>query len=118
MAQTRKLAAILAADVVGYSRLASADEEGTVARLRALRHELIDPVIGSNNGRTIKTTGDGRLIEFASVVDALRCAIEVQRKMTVRAEPGFRCRLFLEMGLDPPIAEKFVHALRELGLPE
>jgi adenylate cyclase len=81
MAETRKLAAILAADVVGYSRLAGADEEGTVARIRALRSELIDPAIASNRGRIVKTTGDGILIEFASVVDALRCAIEVQKSM-------------------------------------
>jgi TolB-like protein/class 3 adenylate cyclase/Tfp pilus assembly protein PilF len=84
MTEIRRLAAILAADVVGYSRLTAADEEGTVARLRALRHELIDPVIAANRGRTVKTTGDGRLIEFGSVVDAVRCAIEVQRKVTVR----------------------------------
>jgi TolB-like protein/class 3 adenylate cyclase len=84
MAETRKLTTILAADVAGYSRLATKDEEGTVARLRALRHELIDPVIAINKGRLIKTMGDGRLIEFGSVVDAVRCAMEVQRKMAVR----------------------------------
>jgi TolB-like protein/class 3 adenylate cyclase/Tfp pilus assembly protein PilF len=84
MTETRRLVAILAADVVGYSRLTAADEEGTVARLRALRHELIDPVIAANRGRTFKTTGDGRLIEFGSVVDAVRCAIEVHRKIAVR----------------------------------
>lgn len=70
----RRLTTILAADVVGYSRLAAADEEGTVSRLRALRHELIDPVIAANNGRTFKTTGDGRITEFASVMDAVRAA--------------------------------------------
>jgi adenylate cyclase len=80
----RRLAAILAADVVGYSRLTGADEEGTIARLRALRQELIDPVIAVNNGRLVKTTGDGRLVEFTSVVDALRCAVEVQSKMALR----------------------------------
>ena len=79
MAETRKLAAILAADVVGYSRLVGADEDGTVARIRALRSELIDPAIASDRGRIVKTTGDGILIEFASVVDAVRCAIEVQK---------------------------------------
>jgi TolB-like protein/class 3 adenylate cyclase len=84
MNQTRKLTTILAADVAGYSRLTAADEEGTVARLRALRHELIDPVIAANKGRLVKTTGDGRLIEFASVVDAVRCALEVQRKVAIR----------------------------------
>jgi adenylate cyclase len=80
----RRLAAILAADVVGYSRLTGADEEGTIARLRALRQELIDPVIAVNNGRLVKTTGDGRLVEFASVLDAVRCAVEVQSKMALR----------------------------------
>jgi adenylate cyclase len=80
----RRLAAILAADVVGYSRLTGADEEGTVSRLRALRQELIDPVIAAHSGRTIKLMGDGRLVEFASVVDAMRCALEVQRGMVAR----------------------------------
>jgi adenylate cyclase len=80
----RRLAAILAADVAGYSRLTGADEEGTIARLRALRRELIDPTIVSHGGRIVKTTGDGILIEFASVVDAVRCAVEVQRGMTSR----------------------------------
>jgi TolB-like protein/class 3 adenylate cyclase len=80
----RKLAAILAADVAGYSRLVGADEEGTLARLRALRQELIEPVIAAHGGRTFKLTGDGRLIEFASVVDALRSALEVQRGMMAR----------------------------------
>src|ERR1700691_6160907 len=80
----RRLTTILAADVAGYSRLAGADEEGTVSRLRALRQELIDPVIASNGGRVVKTTGDGRLVEFASVVDAVRGALEVQRGMASR----------------------------------
>src|SRR5260370_42542669 len=80
----RRLTTIFAGDVVGYSRLAAADEEGTVSRLRALRQELIEPVIAAHSGRTVKLTGDGRLIEFASVVDAVRCALQVQRGMTVR----------------------------------
>src|SRR5208337_923548 len=84
MTQTRKLAAILAADVVGYSRLAGADEERTLARLRALRSDLIDPTIAVHNGRVVKRTGDGALIEFRSVVDAVRCAIEVQNGMLER----------------------------------
>ncbi len=84
MVETRKLTTILAADVAGYSRLTAVDEEGTVARLRALRHELVDPVIAANKGRLVKTAGDGTLVEFASVVDAVRCAIEVQRKIAVR----------------------------------
>jgi TolB-like protein/class 3 adenylate cyclase/Flp pilus assembly protein TadD len=80
----RRLAAILAADVAGYSRLTGADEEGTIARLRALRRELIDPTVAAHGGRIVKTTGDGILIEFASVVDAVRCAVEVQHCMASR----------------------------------
>src|SRR5271166_2596093 len=84
MTQTRKLAAILAADVVGYSRLAGADEERTLARLRALRSDRIDPTIAVHHGRVVKRTGDGALIEFRSVVDAVRCAIEVQTGLIER----------------------------------
>ena len=84
MSQTRRLAAILAADVAGYSRLIGADEEGTLERLKALRRELLDPKIAEHRGRIVKTTGDGLLVEFASVVDALRCAVEVQRAMPER----------------------------------
>jgi TolB-like protein len=84
MAETRKLAAILAADVAGYSKLAAADEERTLARLRALRSDLIGPTIAQHHGRVVKRTGDGFLIEFRSVVDAVRCAIEVQNGMTDR----------------------------------
>lgn len=84
MSENRKLAAILAADVVGYSRLASADEDRTLARLRALRSDLIDPIIAVHHGRVIKRTGDGALVEFRSVVDAVRCAIEVQNGMVER----------------------------------
>ena len=80
----RRLAAILAADVAGYSRLIGADEEGTLARLKAYRREVIDPKIAEHRGRLVKTTGDGLLVEFASVVDALRCAVEVQRGMSER----------------------------------
>ena len=80
----RRLAAILAADVAGYSRLMGADEEGTLDRLKALRRELSDPKIKEHRGRIVKTTGDGLLIEFASVVDAVRCAVEVQREMADR----------------------------------
>ena len=72
----RKLAAIVAADVAGYSRLMAADEEGTLARLKAHRNALIDPKIAEHGGRIIKTTGDGLLVEFASVVDAVRCMVE------------------------------------------
>jgi class 3 adenylate cyclase len=80
----RRLTAILAADVAGYSRLMGADEEGTLAQLKAHRKALVDPKITEHRGRIVKTTGDGMLVEFASVVDALRCAIEVQRGMTER----------------------------------
>jgi adenylate cyclase len=80
----RRLAAILAADVAGYSRLIGADEEGTLDRLRWIRAELIDPTITAHRGRLVKTTGDGLLVEFASVVDALRCATEVQQAMAGR----------------------------------
>jgi adenylate cyclase len=81
MTTIRRLAAILAADVAGYSRLIGADEGGTLERLRALRRELLDPKIAEHRGRLVKTTGDGLLVEFASVVDALRCAVEVQHEM-------------------------------------
>jgi adenylate cyclase len=84
MSETRKIAAILVADVVGYSRLAGADEEGTLARLRALRSDLIDPAVAAHHGRIVKRTGDGMLVEFRSVVDAVRCAIEVQSGMVER----------------------------------
>ena len=84
MAETRKLAAILCSDVVGFSRLAGADEERILARLRALRSDLIDPTIAVHNGRVVKRTGDGSIVEFRSVVDAVRCAIEVQNAMVER----------------------------------
>src|SRR5437899_2081420 len=81
---TRRLTAILAADVAGYSRLMGADEEGTHQRLQAHLRELIDPKIAEHRGRVVKNTGDGFLAEFASVVDAVRCAVEVQRGMVER----------------------------------
>jgi class 3 adenylate cyclase len=84
MSETRKLAAILVADVVGYSRLAGADEDRILARLRALRSDLIDPIISVHHGRIVKRTGDGSIIDFRSVVDAVRCAIEVQTGMVER----------------------------------
>jgi adenylate cyclase len=84
MASTRRLAAILAADVAGYSRLMGGDEEGTHERLKAHRRELVDPKIGAHSGRIVKTTGDGMLAEFPSVVDAVRCAAELQRAMIDR----------------------------------
>jgi TolB-like protein/class 3 adenylate cyclase len=84
MIQTRRLAAILAADVAGYSRLIGADEEGTLNRLRSIRVEVIDPKITEHRGRIVKTTGDGFLVEFSSVIDALRCATQWQRGMAER----------------------------------
>ena len=84
MSETRKIAAILVSDVVGYSRLAGADEDRILARLRALRSDLIDPTIAVHHGRVVKRTGDGSLVEFRSVVEAVRCAIEVQNGMVER----------------------------------
>ena len=103
MASTRRLAAILAADVAGYSRLMGEDEEGTLAELKqkAIRRELSDPKVKEHRGRIVKTTGDGLLIEFASVVDAVRCAVEVQREMAERnadVPPGRRIEL--RMGIN------------------
>jgi adenylate cyclase len=82
----RRLAAVLAADVAGYSRLMGADEEGTLARLKAVRKTLVEPAIATHRGRLVKTTGDGMLVEFASAVDAVRCAVEVQRGMMAQNE--------------------------------
>jgi len=84
MSENRKLAAILVADVVGYSRLAGADEERTLARLRGVRSDVIDPAIAAHRGRVVKRTGDGIILEFRSVVDAVRCAVEVQGAMVER----------------------------------
>src|SRR5205085_4083231 len=80
----RRLAAVLAADVAGYSRLMGLDEEGTLARLKAVRMILVDPTIAAHRGRIVKTTGDGMLVEFASAVDAARSAVEVQRGMVAQ----------------------------------
>jgi adenylate cyclase len=80
----RRLAAILAADVVGYSRLVGVDEEGTLERLRVLRREVVDPTIKEHRGRIVRITGDGLLVEFVSVVDAVRCAVDTQREMALR----------------------------------
>ena len=80
----RRLAAILAVDVAGYSRLIGADEVGTLAALKARRREVVDPAIAQHHGRIVKTTGDGMLVEFPSVVDAVRCAVELQRGMADR----------------------------------
>ena len=100
---TRRLAAILAADVVGYSRLMEADENGTLERLKAIRAELVDPKIAERHGRIVKTTGDGMLVEFGSVVDALRCATEVQARMAERnaavsVDPRIELRIGVHQG--------------------
>jgi adenylate cyclase len=100
MTATRRLAAILAADVAGYSRLIGADEGGTLERLRALRRELLDPKITEHKGRLVKTTGDGLLVEFGSVVDALRCAVEVQREMAGRAGVPSDSRIEFRIGIN------------------
>ena len=84
MNPTRRLAAIMAADVAGYSRLIGTDEQGTLNRLRSFRTEVVDPKIAEHHGRLVKTTGDGFLIEFGSVIDALRCAVEMQQQMAER----------------------------------
>src|SRR5271170_8011674 len=100
MSETRKIAAILVSDVVGYSRLAGADEDRTLSRLRGLRSALIDPAFAAHHGRVVKRTGDGALVEFRSVVDAVRCAIEVQNAMVERnaGVPEDRCIVF-RMGI-------------------
>jgi adenylate cyclase len=103
MTATRRLAAILAADVAGYSRLMGEDEEGTLAALKAIRRELADPKIKEHHGRIVKTTGDGLLVEFASVVDAVRCAVEVQREMAegnanIAAEKCIEFRIGINVG--------------------
>ena len=109
MPPVRRLAAILAADVAGYSRLMGADEEGTHERLQAHLRELIEPKIAEHRGRIVKNTGDGFLAEFASVVDAVRCAIEKQRGMTERnagASPENRIEFRVGINLGDVIAEE------------
>ena len=97
----RRLAAILAADVAGYSRLMGQDEAGTLARLRTHRRELIEPRIGEHKGRIVKTTGDGMLVEFPSVVEAVACAVAVQRGMTERnAEIPDEQRIVFHLGIN------------------
>jgi class 3 adenylate cyclase len=109
MIQTiRRLAAILAADVAGYSRLIGADEGGTLQRLRAVRDELIDPMIATHHGRLVKTTGDGLLIEFGSVIDGLRCATEIQAGMTERnatAPPDERIEFRMGLNVGDVVVE-------------
>src|SRR5690349_23759215 len=99
----RRLAAVFAADVAGYSRLVGADEEGTLARLKVLRRDLLDPKIEEHRGRVVKTTGDGMLAEFGSVVDAVRCALRVQSGMAernagLRPEARIEFRIGINLG--------------------
>ena len=103
MGEKRRLAAILAADMVGYSQLMEADESGTITRQKAHRAELIDPGITQHNGRIVKTTGDGMLVEFASVVDAVKCAVAIQREMVAREtdvsdQPRIQYRIGINIG--------------------
>ena len=93
----RRLAAILAADVVGYSAMIGADEPGTLARVRALRTDVIEPLAAAHGGRLFKTTGDGFLVEFASAVQALRCAIAIQEQLRAQAD-GLRLRIGVHQG--------------------
>ncbi len=103
MSETRKLAAILVSDVVGFSRLAGIDEQRTLARLRALRGDLVEPAVAAHHGRVVKGTGDGSIIEFRSAVDAVRCAIEMQnglveRNAGVRPERRIEFRIGIHVG--------------------
>src|SRR5438105_2866390 len=101
MTATRRLAAILAADVAGYSRLMGADEEGTLGLLKALHSELLDPKIAQHHGRIVKKTGDGVLVEVGSVVDAVRCAVDVQQSMaTSNTGIGADDRIELRIGIN------------------
>src|SRR5215472_6367194 len=101
MTATRRLAAILAADVAGYSRLIGADEQGTLNRLRTVRTEIVDPMMAKHRGRIVRTIGDGLLVEFTSVVDALRCATEIQNAMVEgNAGIGAEERIEFRMGIN------------------
>ena len=96
----RRLAAILAADIAGYSRIMGTDEVGTLAALKAHRRDVVDPAIAAHKGRIVKTTGDGMLVEFASAVDAVTCAVAVQEKMAERTAEGTEPRIQFRMGLN------------------
>src|ERR1044071_5066376 len=106
MNPARRLAAILAADVAGYSRLIGTDEQGTLNRLRSIRTEVVDPKIDEHHGRLVKTTGDGFLVEFGSVVNALRCAVEVQQSMAERnTGPADRIEFRIGMNVGDIVVE-------------
>ena len=96
----RRLAAILAADVAGYSHLMGVDEEGTLAALKTYRREIIDPKIAEHRGRIVKTAGDGALVEFASAVDAVRCAMEIQRGMASSTDVSEDRRIEFRIGIN------------------
>src|SRR3974390_1513504 len=96
----RRLAAILAADIAGYSRLMGADEVGTLAALKAHRRQVVDPAIAQHHGRIVKTTGDGMLVEFASAVDAVTCAVAVQEKMAERTAEGTGPHIQFRVGIN------------------
>jgi adenylate cyclase len=111
----RKLAAILAADVVGYSRLVGDDEAGTIARVKALRKECIEPLVAEYHGRVVKLMGDGALVEFASAVDAVQCAVEIQRAMALRNARWLRDQLFARI-IGPAAPVQRLFAQRVMGL--
>src|SRR5438270_6675046 len=124
MTVTRRLAAILAADAAGYSRLMGADEEGTLNRLKSIRAEVIDPKITEHRGRIVKTTGNGLLVEFGSVVDALRCATEWQRGMadcnadvppTSRIEFRMGVNVVVHIDIDRSKANELGISMRSIG---
>jgi adenylate cyclase len=116
MSETRKLAAILVADIVGYSRLAGADEDRILARLRTLRSDLIDPILAVHHGRVVKRTGDGAIIEFRSVVDAVRCAIEVQSGLAER-NAGLPPEKRIEYRVGIPVTDLGKKPLKNIAEP-
>jgi adenylate cyclase len=111
----RRLAAILAADVVGYSRLMGEDESGTLARLKAHRRDVVDPAIAARGGRMVKLMGDGALVEFGSVVDAVQCAVEIQPVMALRNARWLRDQLFARI-IGPAAPVQRLFAQRVMGL--
>src|SRR5256714_12654059 len=100
MTTTRRLAAILAADVAGYSRLMGADEVGTLEALKGHRREVVDPAVAANHGRIVKTTGDGMLVEFASAVEAVTCAMAIRQVMAERIANASGPRILFRIGIN------------------
>ena len=123
MSETRKLAAILVSDVVGYSRLAGADEDRILARLRSLRSDVIDPIISVHHGRTVKRTGDGSIIEFRSVVDAVRCANRSAerhgraQRQGVSEDRRIEFRVGISRDLHPPASARRAGAIMLICAP-